>query len=922
MKDYYKTRITAEARNSFVSNIFDEIITIVLKWLEQKYGVFNIQKAIHNRDTFVNGGSFIDKNSICKFSIQTIGNKNKDESRFIEWACMISEYPLCKSGFIPRKWITEIGYRVLSNNTADISFYMGYEDLDGFEGKQQSTPKLFIPRIASLLLSSKQWNCSMYGKPIDTSEKHYIEYKGKLFGFSDCQKVIEKSFKTHVEELIEMKDELQEMDEKCISLCRVNRPDSKNNIWMRRLADYVGGTLIVPAFNDSEDSIQGNRKLIFCDSGPQHTDNIGFWKWTDYQNENGRWVTSATYISDLQPTEIIILDQLKNVGEIIEALKSGLRIPTYVQGKILFAVRKDDILKGVLCDLSKLSAKYDFSALNDDSIIVSIKKSVQVLPYYEVSEDDVFAWKSRKIQIDDLYIWEYRRVLKKSSISSVRQIPVYSLDSAIKQLFTERLTWPVFKAEGITKSDWRKVIELLKSTPKDTMVEQLSATYGLSDKEAQERIEAFLYRVDQHINVEDVDSGLIVKMIENHKGLKESCDKIAYQRWLEEHKSEIKSAQAEVDGIRRAGEKEANAAEKRLSGINESIAEAEHKRMVLASTIEQAETRVNELKAEIERYEKLGTDTVAAVRQRIAESQNDIAGFIADLSMFLPQTSNKAINSSKKGWQYICATSETDDDDIEIAENWKDELNLLSQNLSYSLGVNTELCEMLSAFLYSAYINHLPLLVIGPGGQEVADCVSSSLFASVSGKLIIGNGLGYDIPTMLNNCNENIISVRNMFGEGWNDELPQMLCKCNKQIFWTHPYTEDMLLEPKGLYNYMIPIFSETFVESITDFAYYLSKRSSGFEPFDLKNKSTLRVGAIKQLGISNILLNQIETVLSGAKAILKDNKHNCDLEILFGLLPLSVLTQKTDVLKEAIENESTVSEFVKEIASKYCNEE
>lgn len=156
MKDYYKTRITAEARNSFVSNIFGEIITIVLKWLEQKYGVFIIQKAIHNRDTFVNGGSFIDKNSICKFSIQTIGNKNKDESRFIEWACMISEYPLCKSGFIPRKWITEIGYRVLSNNTADISFYMGYEDLDGFEGKQQSTPKLFIPRIASLLLSSKQ----------------------------------------------------------------------------------------------------------------------------------------------------------------------------------------------------------------------------------------------------------------------------------------------------------------------------------------------------------------------------------------------------------------------------------------------------------------------------------------------------------------------------------------------------------------------------------------------------------------------------------------------------------------------------------------------------------------------------------------------------------------------------------------------
>lgn len=916
MTEFFKVKITITPKNSTVSDAFDNLICICKNWLEQKYGIFVAQRIVPDWSAFATGGCFSDGEKE-KLTIKTISYIEKANSFTKAWACRMDSRSSRNASFIPRIWKTDIGFRVISQNNAEITYYVSYEDLTYYEGKLQIAPKINIPKIVTLILFSNKWKCIINDKSNSIDVKNYAPYKGEMFGYKDCSLLIEKENKESSMKKLESNMNIQR-----ISLCRVNRPDSKNNIWMRRLADYVGGTLIVPAFNDSEDSIQGNRKLIFCDSGPQHTDNIGFWKWTDYQNENGRWVTSATYISDLQPTEIIILDQLKNVGEIIEALKSGLRIPTYVQGKILFAVRKDDILKGVLCDLSKLSAKYDFSALKDDSIIVSIKKSVQVLPYYEVSEDDVFAWKSRKIQIDDLYSWEYRRVLKKSSISSVRQIPVYSLDSAIKQLFTERLTWPVFKAEGITKSDWRKVIELLKSTPKDTMVEQLSATYGLSDKEAQERIEAFLYRVDQHINVEDVDSGLIVKMIENHKGLKESCDKIAYQRWLEEHKSEIKSAQAEVDGIRRAGEKEANAAEKRLSGINESIVEAEHKRMVLASTIEQAETRVNELKAEIERYEKLGTDTVAAVRQRIAESQNDIAGFIADLSMFLPQTSNKAINSSKKGWQYICVTSETDDDDIEIAENWKDELNLLSQNLSYSLGVNTELCEMLSAFLYSAYINHLPLLVIGPGGQEVADCVSSSLFASVSGKLIIGNGLGYDIPTMLNNCNENIISVRNMFGEGWNDELPQMLCKCNKQIFWTHPYTEDMLLEPKGLYNYMIPIFSETFAESITDFAYYLSKRSSGFEPFDLKNKSTLRVGAIKQLGISNILLNQIETVLSGAKAILKDNKHNCDLEILFGLLPLSVLTQKTDVLKEAIENEATVSEFVKVIASKYCNEE
>ena len=905
-----------------VSSIFEEMIAIIYKWLEQKYGIFNIQKAIQRRDSFINGGLFYDKNPISKFSIQTVGNKNTDEDLFFEWACMISEYPLCKSGIIPRKWITEIGYQVLSNNTADISFFQGYEDLMKFEGKQQSIPKLFVPRIASLLLSSKKWNCSMYGRPIDANEKHYIEYKGKLFGFSDCRKATEIISENHDGEFVEIRDELTEMDEKCISLCRVNRPDSKNNIWMRRLADYVGGTLIVPAFNDTEDSIRGNRKLIFCDSGPQHTDNIGFWKWTDYQSENGRWVTSATYLSELQPTEIIILDQIKNVGEIIEALKTGLRIPTYVQGRILFALRKDAVIKGVLCDLSNLSARYEFSALNDDSIIVSIKKSVQALPYYEVNDDDVFSWKSRKTQIDDeLYSWEYRRVLKRDSINSIRQIPVYSLDSAIKQLFTERLTWPVFKAEGITKSDWRKVIELLKSIPKDTIVEHLSTTYDLSVEEAQERIESFLHIVEQHIDVEDVDSWLIVKMLESHRGLKETCNKIAYQKWLEEHQTDIAAAQEEVDEIRKKGEEETKTAEQRLSAVKDSIVEAENERSILSSRIEQAENRLDELQAEINKYEKLGNDTVEAVRKKIADSQQDVAGFIADLSMFLPQAGKPVSSVTNAGWRYICSKREELVDEVEITKIWNDEINLLSQNLSYSLGVAPELCEMLTAVLYSSFINHCPLLIIGPGGEEVASCLSFSVFGNDSGKLIIGDGIDYDIPENIINYDEKVVAIRNMFGKGWNDELPQMLGRVDKQIIWTHPFSEDMLLEPIGLYNYMLPVLSETFVEVINGIDYLSGKRADDFITYTQNRKTPIIISAIKQLGISKLLLNRIERILSDAKAIMNNNIFNKDIEILFGLLPLSVLTEKMDFLKEVIDSEPGISGFVKEIVLRYCNE-
>lgn len=39
------------------------------------------------------------------------------------------------------------------------------------------------------------------------------------------------------------------MEETRISLCRVNRPDKNNNIWMKRLADCIDGR-IVPFYQD------------------------------------------------------------------------------------------------------------------------------------------------------------------------------------------------------------------------------------------------------------------------------------------------------------------------------------------------------------------------------------------------------------------------------------------------------------------------------------------------------------------------------------------------------------------------------------------------------------------------------------------------------------------------------------------------
>ena len=62
--------------------------------------------------------------------------------------------------------------------------------------------------------------------------------------------------------------------------------------------------------------------------------------------------------------------------------------------------------------------------------------------------------------------------------------------------------------------------------------------------------------------------------------------------------------------------------------------------------------------------------------------------------------------------------------------------------------------------------------------------------------------------------------------------------------------------------------------------------------------------------------------MLSDAKSILDQPAKDKDMEILFGLLPVCVITGQIDVLKEAIETESGISAPIKAEVTRYIEEE
>lgn len=711
-------------------------------------------------------------------------------------------------------------------------------------------------------------------------------------------------------------DEVLCLNKRWISLCKVNRPDRNRDIWLLRLADAIEGSLVAPSIDDKKEQTFDNRRLIFREDGPDTPDSIGFWEWKERKSDSGRWWSDATYMEETKPVEVVVLDKCSSVEQIVDMLKSGLHIPAYLSGNVLFAVRKHTAFVGLLCNIEY------FNVRPGKDLWAVLKDTIYTLPYYEVDVSDIFTWNDRKI---------YKYI---SFGEPKKRFPIHIPVQLLKQLFLQRMSWPVFKAQGIVKGDWQKIKQFFNEIPDNTILETVSQTYSMSAQEAQSCVNAFLKTIESHIDVEDIDSSLIIQILDNHEGIKLKLDGIAQKKWQEEHQAEVKQAQVEIAAMRNAAEQEVAAAKQRLLEVEESVAGAETKYTGILSEIATSEAKLNRLIEEIEQYESLGNDAMEAVRSKIAEAQKDMAGFIAELSVVLPQPQVqqepvKQENKRLPVWRYDAAPDyEFDNDEIEISSSWNEEYAQLCDNLSRSLGIDGILCDMLAAFLYAANNQNEPLLIAGPGGREIGNAFSGSMFAARSGHLTLENESDSALFDTTRKFSEKVITIHNMFHKGWSATLLQDFARSEKQILWSHPYVEDLAIEPKELYSYALPLLSECFVVDLPQNRHpfvnpnFYAKRAENFKAYRTGKKKPLRLSAWKRLKLSKMVLNRMERILSDVKQIMDQESYAKDIEILLGILPMAVLTGKREILKDLLEEEKNISREVRAEVERYIEEE
>lgn len=690
------------------------------------------------------------------------------------------------------------------------------------------------------------------------------------------------------------------------SLCYITE-DYDGRIWLNRLADVENNTLVWPAQSDRQDNYFENRERLYRNDGPSDIGAIGIWHWSAIPNKENPAIdyVQSYYAFDLKPTRVVV-STASSMDDLLMQLKEGLVYtkPYFCDTLFCFSISWQKF-RGFLCK----AEDFDISDRK-----ARLKPSVYALPQYTIHTEDIYNW-------DDKHL----RFLRNLELPEVEEY--YSVGNAyeiIKSIVLERATWPLFKeCVGATKADWRRSKVLLEKICEPSLIDVIANSLKCTTEQAKQSLDDFLLHSSAIIDAGDFDVEVLARIALAHEELLSKCEEAVSSKWKEAHADEVQCAEEELVAVKNKIVQEEQAAQTRLSKAEQAISAAEKGRNELLQEISAAQLRLDQILSEIERNDALANETVAAIRSKIAEAQTDMAKFIADLSVFLPQAPTEESHSShSSSWKYESAPAVLyAEDDIDLAESWQNEFDAIHQNISHALSVDPELGIMLTAYLYSTHINNVPILIAGPGGPELADALSVSIYAKSAGHLIFGTESNLSIADGISDHSDTIVCTQNMFGKGWVDAIPQSFSGLEKHIIWTHPYVEDLLVEPRGLYNYMLPILSECFIGAIPALDTWPGKREKHFKPYTSAKKEPLRLSAFKQLKLSKLLTNQLTLVLSDAKAILESPAKEKDMEILFGLLPLCVLTGRTDILADVIENEDGISAPVKAEVRRYIEE-
>lgn len=417
-----------------------------------------------------------------------------------------------------------------------------------------------------------------------------------------------------------------------------------------------------------------------------------------------------------------------------------------------------------------------------------------------------------------------------------------------------------------SNAEWEEIVKKLESYKKDAEAEQFQAHAKINDLQAQ-----------------------LSSARSEYKELQESGKTLLRAEWEATNENLLAKAQEKLDALNYEVKVAAGRLVKVQNELNKNIAEKDH------------------LEAVIAEKEKLAKDVEAAVDQRIQTARQNAADFIAGMAFVGGQSVHIAakessavaeamLSSSVDSYRVFSAVESAED--FETHHSWMSAIDAASLELM-SAGVAEKHSYGLAAFLCAAYIEKQPILLAGPNAMDIVQAFSAAIAGGKYGAFYCDGYYNEQAIKKMGGEGECVVLIRNLFASNRINHLPEILSK--KDIFYiaVHPYSEDVQVEPKSLYGFMLPLFTEFFVDKPAEGKYYGGYLDAGLADYTAPKSAGKDLRVLPKFPLSPLVRNRIRKLTSTMRSIYPAIKE--DDEFLLTILPIAHALQATDKLSEIL---------------------
>lgn len=664
-----------------------------------------------------------------------------------------------------------------------------------------------------------------------------------------------------------------------VSVCRVFT-DYNGKKWLMRCADlshdgeyqiFQRERTLPPYFT--------NRDRLFLEDGPSNDGDYGIWNWTARSKD---FIVSR-YNNDLDVIEVVMIGDAINLEGIVERLKAGVAIKPHSR-RTLFACRTvQGKYVGVLVER-------DWIDYTNESI--SLQKECYVVPVYEFYAADIM----RLDNGDSFYSRAFLGVPK--HLYRVKR-PI----EIVQDVVYDSISWSAYKERGGMRADYSAFKNFLGIVPTEEVIRQIMEKLRCSISAAEDLLNKFLSSAEKYLNGDSLEDKIISSALFANQELQKRAKDLIQNDWETENQALIEEAQKKINVLNA----ELEMREKRLEEASERLERIRAEEKIIEDAIGEKQ--------------KLAENVEKSVAERIRNARKNAADFIAEFAFVGGQSvcvSDTAANTLYK----VCRGVEVSGDTEEI-DSWESAIGAVSIEL-HEAGVADEYANCMAAFLCAAYLKKQPLLLVGPNALQIVEAFSAAVALHKYGILNCNGSYDGRVIKEIGSNGEDIVIINNILESRWINRLPEILS--GKDVFYIviHPYAEDIQVEPKSLYDFVLPLFTEVFVDKRPtgkDYhcGYFKDEFNTAFVPQRKQRELTI----LSKLSLSPYVSDQISDLVSIMCAMAPS--VSSDELFLSAVFPIAFASMEMSPLRKIIYNESqgfTVSKKMRSKLQSFIGEE